>query len=106
MEYLTTLREIKQKQSGSKMVTIDEVVQIYDESPCISWHLGVVTKLIKGKDGDIRSVILPTNSGETSRAVAKLYPLEVRSTELTETSPKLEHQQIMQRPRRKASIHA
>ncbi|XP_071141981.1 uncharacterized protein [Mytilus edulis] len=77
-EYLTALREYHRNTGNNKqLVSIGDVVQIYDDSPRIKWTLAVVEKLNVGGDGLARSAVIRTKNGLTSRPITKLYPLEV-----------------------------
>ncbi|XP_053400768.1 uncharacterized protein LOC123558691 [Mercenaria mercenaria] len=77
-EYLTGLREYHQAH-GKNEQTISEgdVVQIHDDGPRTRWKLAVVTELIHGNDGLVRSVVIKSEDGITNRPITKLYPLEV-----------------------------
>jgi hypothetical protein len=43
------------------------------------WKMGVVEKLIAGKDGVVRGAILKTGSGRKEIPLQHLYPLELAS---------------------------
>ena len=77
-EYLTSLREY-QRNGGHNEQNIQEgeIVQIHDENPRILWKLAKIEKLVPGNDGLVRSVVLRTKTGVTTRPVSKLYPLEL-----------------------------
>ena len=77
-EYVTSLREFhKFTKNNEQRIKLGDVVQIHNDSPRINWKLGVVTELFRGNDGLVRSVKIKTSNGETTRPIAKLYPLEV-----------------------------
>ena len=86
-EYLLNLREQHRnlKGRGKKFVAIGDVVLLGDEShkKRNEWKLGVVQDLIIGKDGEARGASVriagKKKSIILSRAVGKLFPLEVRS---------------------------
>jgi len=81
-EYLTALREFHRTTGNNvQTVRVGDVVQIHDDTPRIQWRLGVIEHLNKGSDGLVRSVQLRTSTGTTNRPIAKLYPLEVTSSE-------------------------
>ncbi|XP_065915698.1 uncharacterized protein [Dysidea avara] len=82
LEYLTSLREFH-KTTGNNIqkVQIGDVVLVHDDTPRIRWDLAVIEDVIKGSDGLIRAAKIHTKGGRTNRPIAKLYPLEVRSTE-------------------------
>ena len=78
LEYLTALREYHST-TGQNTQTIKQgdVVQIHDERPRTTWKLAVIKQLITGNDGLVRAAKLKTQHGETTRPIARLYPLEV-----------------------------
>ena len=47
--------------------------------------MGVITDLIPGRDGVVRSAVLRTANGELRRPVQKLYPLEVNELDESPT---------------------
>lgn len=56
-EYLTALREFhKTIDTNIQIIKMGDVVQIHDDSPRITWKLGVVDQLCQGKGGYNRSV--------------------------------------------------
>lgn len=84
LEYLTSLREYHRATGNNKnQIKIGEIVQIHDETHRNQWKLGIVDKLLTGEDNIVRSVQLKTARGNTNRPIAKLYPLEVSTTETT-----------------------
>lgn len=76
LEYLHTL-QIKQKwATPAKPVTIGTVVLVgQDDSPPLSWPLGVITEVYPGTDNVIRVAMVKTQSGNYKRPVVKLYPI-------------------------------
>ena len=77
-EYLTLLRETHQPlKLGQTWPKKGDVVQIHDENSRLKWKLGIVTELYPGPDNAIRVAQLRTSSGETTRPIVKLYPLEL-----------------------------
>ena len=78
-EYLLALRQ-RQTSNGSRInhVKKGNIVLIHAANlPRLRWKLGLIVQLNTGKDGIVRSVILKTQNGYTSRPIVKLYPLEV-----------------------------
>ena len=77
-EYLTSLRE-HHKASGNNAQCIrqGDVVIVHDDTPRTTWKMAVVTDLIAGKDGLVRSAAIRTANGSTTRPITKLYPLEL-----------------------------
>ncbi|XP_028514956.1 uncharacterized protein LOC110239437 [Exaiptasia diaphana] len=81
-EYLSGLREFhrhnKSELQQSSIVQGD-VVLIHDDTSRTRWKLAVVTELIPGRVGRVRSGHLRTANGKILvRHVEKLYPLEIR----------------------------
>ena len=116
-EYLPALREAhmaktKRLEQTAHIVKVGDVVLVHsDICKRAQWPLAIVTKLIPGNDGLVRSVEISTKNGFSNRPITKLYPLEVsldnneadlngeRDNEvLSETKP-----DIMCRPKRKAA---
>ena len=59
-------------------IAVGEVLLIRgDEKNRGQWSIGVVERLIKGKDDVIRGARLKTNKSHVERAVQLLYPLEL-----------------------------
>ena len=87
-EYLTTLREAH-KTTGDNMqqVRVGDVVQVHDDTKRVNWRLAVIEAVHKGADGLIRSADIRTATGKTNRPIARLYPLEVSSSEKPVNSP-------------------
>ncbi|XP_045206090.2 uncharacterized protein LOC123558274 [Mercenaria mercenaria] len=81
-DYLTSLRE-RHTQSGQNKQTIKvgDVVQVHEDCPRLRWKLAVVEELMPGKNGLTRSAMIRTGSGLTTRAIKKLYPLELNENE-------------------------
>ena len=48
----------------------------------MNWKIGVVTDIVRSNDGLIRSAYVRTRTGETTRPIVKLYPLEVMNSEM------------------------
>lgn len=93
-EYLTELREhhkCKEK-LPSKQVVLEDVVLIEEgKVPRNQWKMGIVTDLVRSKDGIVRGCKLRTLSKGKKpsvlyRPVSKLYPLEISKRESTESS--------------------
>ena len=80
-EYVKELRERHiQKKTGNVTVKEGDVVIIKgDEKNLRFWKLGIVTSLIKGKDGVIRGVKLRAGKGIMERPLKHIYPLELRT---------------------------
>ena len=64
---------------------VGDVVLVHDDTPRIRRDLAVIEDVIKGSDGLIRAAKIRTKGGKTNYPIAKLYPLEVCSTECTDT---------------------
>lgn len=109
-EYLTTLREhyFRKTNGVIRSPKIGEVVQIHGENARVNWRLGVITGLINGRDGIVRSVSLRTSSGHLLRPVSKLYPIEVAESPALASREDHNNDQINVRTKiqRKAAIEA
>ena len=82
-EYLFDLRRFNAPGRSRRPIRLGELVLIHDaNAKRLLWTTGVVTNLIHGKDGLVRSVLLRTPNGNTiSRPIQRLYPLEIQSTD-------------------------
>ena len=74
-EYLTSLREFH-RTTGKIEQTIQKGISCKFR-PRTNWKLGLVKELVRGKDGLVRSVRIKTHTGEPTRPIVKLYPLEI-----------------------------
>ena len=86
-EYLTSLREKYQVNASTRQIRKPELGDIvtihHDKLPRQQWKLGKITRLLPGKDNEIRAVELRTNdkSGKSivlRRSIKHLNPLEVQ----------------------------
>ena len=66
---------------------VGDVVLLHDDTARVNWKLAVIESHNLGGDGKIRSANIRTASGSTNRSIARLYPLEVNSTEICTTTP-------------------
>ena len=83
-EYVRSLRERHVNVAGKQAAAPRKgsVVIIKDESKNRNlWKLGIVTDLIKVKDGIVRGAKIKTPIGSLERAVQHLYPLELTCDE-------------------------
>ena len=78
--YIRALRKRHSQNHGkSTDVTIGEILLIKgDEKDRGIWKIGVVEKLVRGKDGIIRGVKLRTTTGTLERPLQLLHPMEIR----------------------------
>ena len=112
MDYLTSLREFHRTTGNNEQkIKIGDIVQIHHESPRVNWKIGVVTDVVRGNDGHIRSARIRTKTGETTRPIVKLYPLEVTDSEMNTNSRNVgsdnnHTMNIDDRPMRQARVKA
>ena len=52
------------------------MVQIHADSQPVNWNIGVVTDIVRGNDGFIRSAHVRTRTGENTRPIVKLWKSE------------------------------
>ena len=79
-EYIRSLRERHNlnHQKGSPLIKTGDVVLIQgDERNRGKWNLGIVVKLIKGRDGVIRAARLRAGKSFLERAIQQLCPMEL-----------------------------
>ena len=85
-DYLTSLREFhKAAGVNNQEIKVGDVVIVHNEGPRSTWRLAVVKALHRGHDGLVRAADIRTSTGETSRPIAKLYPLDISEGEQTST---------------------
>jgi len=91
-EYLTSLREFHRASgNNNQRIAVGDVVLVHDDCKRIYWKLAIIESLIYGKDNLARAAIIRTANGKTSRAITKLYPLEIRtSSEFSSKDPSSE----------------
>ncbi|XP_055918427.1 uncharacterized protein LOC129950519 [Eupeodes corollae] len=77
-EVLPTLTRRTNWFDKTKPIEEGDVVIIIDPSPRLCWPKGVVVKAVLAKDGQVRSAIVRTASGEYHRQAAKIAVLDVR----------------------------
>lgn len=79
-EYLKFLRERHNLKHKTKEMTVQpgDVVLIQgSERNRDKWNIGIVVKLIKGRDGVVRAIRLRAGRSYLERAIQHLYPLEL-----------------------------
>lgn len=77
-EYLTPLRQFHRTAGHNEQcISVGDFVQIHNESRQTNWKIWIITEFVRGNDEYVRSARIRTSTGETSRPIAKLYPLEV-----------------------------
>ena len=79
-EYISALRErhnLKHKTKGRKIKEGDVVLIKGEERNRGKWKIGIVVKLIRGRDGIVRAAKLRTGTSHIERAVQHLYPMEL-----------------------------
>lgn len=82
-DYLRNLPAAFQKFRKEGNLGVGSVVLIREDNvPRMKWCLGVVQKMFKGRDGVARAVELRTSSGVKTRAIQRLYNLEISEREL------------------------
>lgn len=80
------------RQGRNKTATIGEVVLIRNDSKNRGkWNIGIVTKLLNGRDGVVRGARLKSRKTSIERPIQDLYPLELS----TETNKKNEKQETL-----------
>lgn len=86
-EYLVSLRETHNDKNGTtkERIKVGDVVVVHDDIPRMRWQLAVVKELQQGQDNAVRSAIIRTSNGVTSRPIVKLYPLEVNAAPVRDT---------------------
>lgn len=78
-EYLTSLKDFHKTSKTNKQVIKKSNVIVHNKTPRLCWKLAMIKDLVEGNDGLVRSALIRTTNGRTSRLIVKLYPLEVTS---------------------------
>jgi hypothetical protein len=77
-EYIRNVPAAFQKFRKEGNLEVGSVVLIREDGlPRMKWHVGVVEKLHEGKDGIPRAADIRTSKGHRTRAVQRLYNLEI-----------------------------
>ena len=90
-EYLIELRESHRRSHrvDADIVSVGDVVIVHDDTPRGLWRLGIIERLIKGRDSQVRGAVVRVKPGQSPssflrRPVQRLFPLEVRQSERSE----------------------
>lgn len=76
-EYLPSLAKRSKWSEAVKNVKEGDIVMIAEDDQKAKWKKGVVLKTHVGKDGQVRSAVVKTASGEYTRPVVKLAIMDV-----------------------------
>ena len=89
-EYLCELREYRQGREGTKSEILNGRIVLIEndfKKNRLSWNLGRVIELIKGKDDQVRGARVKMPNGNImEQPVERLYPLEMPDSSLVEES--------------------
>jgi hypothetical protein len=81
-EYLPDLtRRTKWHQKVKPLKVGDLVIVVDAAAPRNTWKRGMITEVVEGKDGQVRSAFVKTNSGIFKRSATKLAVLDVQPEE-------------------------
>ena len=108
-EYIRSLRERHNLTHDGKLnhINIGDVMLIKgEERNRAKWKIGIVTKLIRGRDEIVRGAILRAGKDHLERAVQHLYPMELQCDRYVDPllSRELNPDAPIFRPRRTASV--
>ncbi len=89
-EYLTDLREYhRQKKTTPENISVGDMVLIQEDNVKRGlWKVGIIEKLIVGKDGVVRGAAVRKSGGKNAilnRSVLKLFPLEISCPQVEST---------------------
>nr|XP_023028864.1 uncharacterized protein LOC111517041 [Leptinotarsa decemlineata] len=76
-EYLSQLILFNNRKQIREVKVGDLVLIENEDLKRLDWPLGIIEKLLVGKDGTIRLVRLRTSNGHLMRPIQRLYPLEL-----------------------------
>ena len=121
-EYLLELRESHRLRlkgtSKRQVICVGNVVVVRDDTPRVSWRIGRVEGLIKGKDHRVRGATIRRSSkgmkpSRLRRPIQALIPLEINDggdEDLEETKDLVGRKEVSTvaetRPRRKTAVAA
>lgn len=108
-EYLKSLRERHRIVHDTAPLELKEgevVIVRSEERNRGRWPLGIVTELIRGRDGIVRGAKLRSGTGYIERAVQHLYPLELSCDWTTVESDLPNSEEVPNRPKRNAAVAA
>ena len=82
---MTSLREHHRITGRNEQcIKVGDVVLVHDNIPRARWKMAIVEQLIRGRDGYAGAANIRYSEGKTNRPIAKLYPLELSSTNSNE----------------------
>lgn len=89
-------------------LTIGDVVVVRDKNKNWNhWKLGIVTELIRGRDGVVSGALLQTKKDHSlERPIQQLYPLELAIVMIPDSLLNLDAPEFCVRPRRDAAAAA
>ena len=88
-EYLGALKQMSTNDKVNYDLKLNDIVLIETENvKRLNWPLARVIALIPGVDGEVRVVRLQTATGELTRPVKRVFPLEVQMLENNVTTRK------------------
>ena len=108
-EYVRALRErhnLVHKERQLNLKVGDVVIIRGDEKNRAHWKLGIVTKLIIGRDGVVRAAQLRAGKSYLERAVQHLYPLELSCDQVPVNNSTSRNDNTHQREKRTAAAIA
>jgi hypothetical protein len=114
-EYLKSLRERHNLKHKTKEMAVQRGDVVLIQSPERNrgkWNIGIVDKLIKGRDGVVRAIRLRAGKSYLERAIQHLYPMELSCDRQQEDEEEREEASQMNpcakefRPQRRAAIAA
>ncbi|GFR04027.1 integrase catalytic domain-containing protein, partial [Trichonephila clavata] len=100
-EYLRLLIQRNENKKQERDIKLGEVVLIgSDNVKCNDWLLGVVIKLLPGKDGINRLVRLRKAKGELLRPVQRIFPLEISKETFRDDVLKIKSGRTVKKPQK------
>ena len=79
-QYLNSIRftnDIANRNSKSLSPKVGDLVIIHSHDPRLMWRKAIILENIPSEDGQVRRCRIKTSTGQTTRAVKHLYPLEI-----------------------------
>ena len=93
LEKIKFSEDTSQKKGGGLTPKVGDLVIIHSHDPRLKWRKALVLENVVSKDGIIRVCRLRTSTGEITRALKHIYPLEINVEKFIDKINEKNHQQ-------------
>ena len=77
MSFLRERQKAKKRKTSQITAAEGDIVLVYDDTPRSTWQMGRIEELCKENDGPERSARVRTQGRDITRALYKMYPLDL-----------------------------